>query len=296
MKNKGIICALTTAFLFATLGIFTKYIYNYNISSDMIFLSSSLISTISLFVILLIENKNLSFLKISRKDFLLSFFAAGLIGLFLCNICVLKSLQYIDAGVQKVITYSNPLFTIMIYMFLFHKKSEKNELISILLMILGLILIVINVDFTGELVYIGIILSIIAAFFTSVYSIITEKYTTELDNKVYWFYSFLGAAFSSLVYMLISNSSIDFTVIISNYKLVTLLFASATLNFVIPYLAYFEALNLLGAVKTGIILTLSPVTCVLLGVFILKEKIIFLQLIGILLVISASVISSKKVN
>lgn len=293
-KNKGIVFAITTAILFATLGIFTKYIYDYPISSNQMFFFCSFISTVVLFFALLVSKRNFSFLKINSRDFLLSFIGVGFMGLFLANILVLKSLLYIDAGIQKVITYSNPLFTIAIHFFLFHKRPNREQLISVFLMLMGLVLIVGNVNFDGESVYMGIGLSLIAALANSSYSIITERFQSNLDTNVYWFYSFLGATFFSIINLLFAKESLNFAIIFSNSKLLTLLFFSAILNFVIPYITYFWALKLLGAVRTGIALTLSPVTCVLLGVFLLKEKITALQIVGMVLVIAASVVADAK--
>ncbi len=294
MSNIGSIYALITAILFATLGIFAKYIYEYNISSEMVFFSSSLISTLIMFFVLLIKEKNLHSLKIKKKDFLLSFIAAGFLALFCCNISVLKSLNYIDAGVQKVIAFSSPIFTTFIYFTFFRRKISKEELISLSIMIIGLLLIIGNMNFTDSLVVRGILLSVMAAIFASLYSIITEEFKTKINHNVYWFYAFLGASFSSLIYMIFSNIDINITNIVSNFKLMLLLLASAILNFVIPYITQFMAITTIGAIKTGVILTLSPVVCVLLGIIMLGEKVTFLQIIGMVLVVIASITVSKK--
>lgn len=294
MSNRGSLCAVITAALFATLGIFAKYIYGYQLSSEMVFFFSSVISTLVLFSILLIKEKNLNLLKIKKKDFIISFVVAGFLALFCCNISVLKSLNYIDAGVQKVIAYSSPIFTTFIYMTFFRKKITKMEFISLFIMLVGLVLIVSNMDFTDSSVFRGILFSLMAAIFSSLYSIITEEFKTNINYIVYWFYAFLGASISVLIYMIFSNIPIDISIVTSNFNLVLLLITSAILNFVIPYITQFLAINSIGAIKTGIILTLSPVLCVLLGVFLLGESVTFLQVIGMILVVIASLLISKK--
>ncbi len=294
MSNSGSFYAVITAALFATLGIFTKYIYNYHLSSEMVFLSSSIISTIVTFFILLIKEKNPNSLKIRKVDFIISFIVAGFLALFCCNISVLKSLNYIDAGVQKVIAYSSPIFTTFIYVTFFRRKITKLEFASLSVMLVGLILIIGNMNFTDSSIFKGILFSLMAAIFSSLYSIITEEFKTEINFIVYWFYAFLGASVSVLIYMIFNSIPINFAIITSNFELTLLLLASAILNFVIPYITQFLAIGSIGAIKTGVILTLSPVLCVLLGVFLLGEGITFLQIVGMVLVVIASLVISKK--
>lgn len=294
MSNINSLYAIITATLFATLGIFAKYIYEYNINSETVFFFSSLISTLIMFFITIIKNKNLQCLKIKKKDFLLSFVAAGFLALFCCNVSVLKSLNYIDAGVQKVIAFSSPLFTTFIYSTFLKRKISKRELISLFIMLSGLILIIGNMNFNNSSVIRGVMLSLMSAIFSSSYSIITEEFKTKIDPNIYWFYAFLGATASSLIYIIFSNISINIIEVINNPKLAALLSTSAILNFVIPYMTQFMAINTIGAIKTGVILTLSPVICVLLSVFILGEKITILQIIGMILVVIASITISKK--
>lgn len=292
--TNGSLYAVITAVLFATFGIFAKYIYEYNINSDMVFFFSSFISTFIMFFIVILKNKDLKSLRIKEKDFLLSFVAGGFLALFCVNVSVLKSLNYIDAGVQKVIAFSSPIFTTFIYVAFFRRKISKRESASLIVMLLGLLMIIGNMKIDNSFVVRGILLSIMAAIFNSLYSIITEEFKTKIDQNVYWFYAFLGATISSLVYIIFNHVETNIVSILTNFKLMLLLIASAIMNFVVPYITQFIAINSIGAIKSGVILTLSPVVCVILGIVMLGEKVTILQVIGMIFVVVASVTISQK--
>lgn len=166
-------------------------------------------------------------------------------------------------------------------------------------MLAGLIFIISKMNFTTSSVIRGIVLSIMSAVFFSIYSILVEENKTKINYITFWFYAYLGASVSALIYMLFGNISINMINIISNFRLSLLIIISAILNYAVPYMTQFLAINSIGAIKTGIISMLSPVLCVLLSIIMLGEKVTYVQIIGMILVVIASVTisgNSKKKN
>jgi drug/metabolite transporter (DMT)-like permease len=148
---------------------------------------------------------------------------------------------------------------------------------------------------TRSLFY-GATFSILAAFFSSLHSMLTETFRTNLDVVLYWFYSFLGSFFFVLVVMLLGGESPNVFLMFGSVKLTFLILICALVNFVLPYLSFFKAVTTIGAVRTGIIMTTSPALTAIFGVLIFDEKITILQIIGIVMIIFASVVSALKVN
>lgn len=89
----------------------------------------------------------------------------------------------------------------------------------------------------------------------------------------------------------ITNIGILFSI---NYKLLILLFCVAFFNFLLPYFSFYKSVKVIGAEKTGIILTTTPVLSIFLSIIILGEKLTFLQAIGAVLIIIVSLLSGKK--
>lgn len=191
MINIGFFYAIITSFMFATMGIFTKLIYKYGtINADMLFLFSVFISCFCLFMYLLIKNKNFSFLKIEKKELVQPLICAGLFVLFLTNLSVLTSLEYIDVSIQKIITYANPFFIVLIHKFILGRSLNKQRIINILLILVGLILVVGKLDFSGTNITIGIFFAVISSLFVAIYSVLSEESKSTLEQDRYWFFLF----------------------------------------------------------------------------------------------------------
>ena len=291
--NKGFFYALIVAFCFSSLGVFTKFIYKYNVPSDVIFFYSSLVSSLFFFLILLFKNKNFSFLKVKKNDLVAPAIYSAIFNLFLTNTFILESLKYVDSNIQRLLTNSNPLFIILIGVFVFKDKITKKTVRDLALMLTGLFFILIECDFSGDNIFKGIFYATLPAIFVAIYSILTEKRKNNLDGLVYWFYSFLFAFLYSSIKIILSRTSIV-SIFNPTLELQLLLLAIAILAFAIPYMYFLKAINAIGAEKTGIILTTAIVISMVLNFIFLHETLTPLQIVGSFFIILASVLSGLK--
>ena len=287
------IYALLTSFLFSTMGILAKYLYKYNIDANVLFFSSSIISAIFIFFGLLIKYKNFSFLKVNKKDLIYPAIYAGLFCLFLANGFVLQSLQFIDSGIQRLITYSNPIFIILIYSLFLKQKISKDSFITITLMLVGLFLVVGKMNFSGDNIFVGLVYALLSSICIAVYSVLSEKENSNIDKIVYWFYAFLFSTIYSAILLLILQKPMDI-LLLPDIKFQSLLIIMALSNFTIPYILFLKSISTIGAERTGVIMTLTIVLSIFFGVIILNESITFLQLIGSIFIIIASLLSGLK--
>lgn len=297
MKNKGFLYALGTALMFATMGTLVKFTYKHSImNANLLFFTSSVISCLFFMILLLKKHKNFSFLNIGTKDLSVALTSGGLFGLFLANLAVLTSLQYVNVGIQTIITYSNPLFIVLINKFLFGEKLTKKSLCNIFLIVFGLSLVVGNINFNGSNLSLGIIYAVLAAIFVATYSILSERIKVKIDQLQYWFYAFLGSTIYILVYMCFTKEIGSITKLINNLniELIILLLSVALINFAIPFILFYKALITIKAEKTGIILTLSPVLSTCLSSIVFGDYMKPSQIIGASFIILASVLSGKK--
>ena len=93
---------------FVIFSIALKYLASLGFNSLCICLFYGLFSTIIMFAIKYLQEKNLAFLKISKKEFLLSFVVAGVMGIFVVDLMISESLKFIQIGIQRLITNSSP--------------------------------------------------------------------------------------------------------------------------------------------------------------------------------------------
>ena len=245
MVNKGFLYALSTAIMFATMGIFTKLIYRFDgVNANALCFATSLISCIYFFVLALIKHKNFSFLKMDKYNLILSTVSAGIFGLFLINIPVLSALSYVDVGIQKILTYSFPLFIILINTIIFKKKLTGKSILVALLVIAGLILVIGKFKLDGSNLAIGVMWAILSAISWAIYNILCEKYTIKMEQSSYWFYGFFSFTIYTFIYMLIIGdvSSIN-NMFILDFKFITLLLCISLINLAIPNITLYKSHN-----------------------------------------------------
>lgn len=284
--------ALATAFMFAILGIFAKSIYESAITADTMFFMVCVTSVAFFFLLERATNNKSQLLKISKRNFVLSFCTGGFLCLFLTNFSVLIALQYIDTGIQRIITYSAPLFSILYYAIFYKKKPLATDILSVILIISGLYLVVGGIDISlNSNVLKGLFFSFIASISIGSYSTISEEEKTSLSSNMYWFYAFLGGLFFSSIQILIKQDFTNFVYLL-NTKVIFLIALSSILCFALPYVTFLKSINLIGAVKTGIIVSLTPVMSIILGIIFLDERLTILQFFGSFFIVCSSVIVS----
>lgn len=291
----GVLYALLSSLFFSTIGVVANFLYKYSISPNLSFFSSSIISVIILFFVLLIKYKNLSFLKLnSKKDLISVSIYSGFFCLFLVNVLILFSLNYIDSGIQRILTCSSPLFVVLINYFFLKQKISKNSLISIFLMFVGLFLIFDGINIDSFYVLMGLMFAILSSIFIAVYCILTEMNNNTIsDGLIYWFYGFLFSAIYSLILIFIQKDSFS-SLLTNNINFFLLLLSMGIFNFLLPYIFYLKSISTIGAEKTTIISSSAIVMSMFFGFFILKESFTLLQVFGAIAIMIAVIFSAIK--
>jgi drug/metabolite transporter (DMT)-like permease len=298
MFNTKSLYAIFTAIAFGCSSIFVAFFYEYSyMNESLIMLSSTFYSVLLLFFVLIFRYKNLSFLKITKKDFIMSFFCFGLIGIFWSSLLGLISQKYIALGIQRTIAYSTPLFIIIINFIFLHKKPTKINVISVILILTGLTLVVGKIDLSGDKVWVGLLTITISAIIGSIYSIIEENVPTDTkDNTVYLLYTFISCFIYSIIYTGVNGELGNIGYLFCDKKVTILTICCGFFSYGIPYLTYRKSITIIGAIRTNIFLSLVPVVTVTLAFILFEQRVTILQVIGIFLVILASAISVFEIK
>jgi drug/metabolite transporter (DMT)-like permease len=298
MFNTKSLYAIFTAIAFGCSSIFVEFFYGYSyMNESLIMLSSTFYSVLLLFFVLILRYKNLSFLKITKKDFVMSFFCFGLIGIFWSSMLGLISQKYIALGVQRVIAYSTPLFIIILNFIFLHKKPTKINIVSVILILSGLFLVIGKIDLNGDKVWLGLLTITISAIIGSAYSIIEENVPTDTkDNTVYLFYTFLSCFIYAIIYTGVTGELGNVRYLFCDPKVTILTVCCGFFSYGIPYLTYRKSIITISAVRTNIVLSLVPVVTIVLAFLFFEQRITVLQVIGTFLVILASVVSIFEIK
>ena len=220
----------------------------------------------------------------------------GFIGYYLSSYLDFKGLQYISAGLERVILFLNPTMVLILSALYFSKKIKLFQIIAIGISYLGIAIAFLsqtNMADQSSLV-IGGGLVFLAAFSYAIYLVGAEAYIKRVGTVPFTCYTMVIAFFIiSLQYVLTTPLSdmIEFKSEIYLYGIYI-----AALSTIIPSFMIAEGIKRIGANNASIISAVGPVATIIMAWFILHEKVSTMQVVGSALVILGVIFISYHVK
>ncbi|MCQ2477171.1 MAG: DMT family transporter [Clostridia bacterium] len=230
--------------------------------------------------------------KASKKDELF-FVAAGVIGLFLYGVLEIVSMQYTYASNTSTIVCTNPFFiALFAVIFLKEKRPGINFIIGFAVAITGIVLISFNGATEFGLNPLGDFLALICAVTWGMNTNIAKKVTDKGYGTLYvtrhvYFWGTLTMAIS-LPFFGFEGSFSRFT----DPKTILYLLFLGIVASCTCFLAWNKATAMIGPVRSGVYIYAIPVVTIIFSSIFLNEKINLASAMGIVLVITGTVISS----
>ncbi len=284
--------------LFALLAmILTVIFWGYSFVSTKIILSElppvtiaffrQVIAAISLFAILYIKKL---FVRMPLRDVIL-LFASAFFGIVLYFLFENIGLKYTTASNGSIIVAAVPVFT-LITESLFYKFKITGRVIScVIISVIGVFMVIFEkgIDFSaghtkGNLLMIG------AMVVWVIYTIICKSLSGKYYGIVITAYQ-MGAA--SLLFIPFVIPEINSWQGISAYSLGNLLYLALFCS-ALAYYLFNVAVKGLGATVSSMFLNLIPVVSILGGILVLGETVSFLQIGGMLLIMSSLVFVRER--
>ncbi len=287
MQSRGFLLVAIAAMLWAISGAVSKYLFIGGMDSMTLTKFRLTFSTITLFVIILLNNPKA--LLIKKKDitnFLVLGFAMASV-----QFTYLFAISKINVATAILLQYMSPVLGV-IYFFLFKgKKPEKRTIISIGFAVLGCFYAV--GAYNSNLLTLnktGIMVGLLSAFFFSLYSIKGESMMRKYSPHVTIFYAFFFGA----ICLFIAKPDSTFLYTQRNFIQWSCIIFIATLGTIAPFLLYFKGINIIGSVKGNTTATLEPIAAGIIAFFLVGETMETLQVLGAIMVISAVIFLQQK--
>jgi drug/metabolite transporter (DMT)-like permease len=136
------------------------------------------------------------------------------------------------------------------------------------LVVVGGLYIIFNVE--GDY-YLGIILALISAFLSALFSVINGKYAKMYDSTVISFYELTGGVLCFSVYLLLSNSfSIEFFILQPSDWIYLLILSSICTAY--AFIASVKVMKFISPYTVMLTINLEPVYGIILALLIFKDK------------------------
>ncbi len=231
---------------------------------------------------------------IQRQDYkwlvLLAFFEP-----FLYFIGENYGLQRVSPTIAAVIIATIPLFLPFVAKFLFQEHITRVQLWGITISFVGVGMVLINgrMQLTADALGISLLMiAVIAALgYTAILKKVTQKYNPI--TIVAWQSLIAGIAFLPLFMSLVYKQTMTIGFVWAGIRPIILLsiFGSA-----VAFIAYTQAIRVLGITKSGVFTNIIPVFTAVFSFFLLQEKLLLINYLGIIIVIGGLFLSQKSVK
>ena len=211
----------------------------------------------------------------------------GLFGYYLSSWLDFEGLQYISAGLERLILFLYPTFVVLINTFFFRQKITGTQKIALTLTYTG-----IGIAYFGELstdmsnpnFFWGSLLIFICAITYAVYLVGSGKLIPQIGASRFTVYSMLTATVCVFIHFSLKNNWSVLHEGGSRLWLYSLLLG--VIATVIPSFLISAGMKSIGSNNVAIISSIGPVSTIVQAHFVLGEKIFAAQIAGTVLVIA----------
>lgn len=289
MKRIAPIMVLIAGCLWGSMGIFVRHLNDYGLNSMDIVAVRVFGAVVVLGVFLLIYNRKL--FRIKLKD-IWCFVGTGIVSIVFFSYCYFTTIQIATLSIAAIMLYTAPSFVILMSAVLFKEKFNLQKGIALIMTFGGLILVTGVLHDVESLSVKGILFGLGSGVGYALYSIF-GRYALEKNYHTYTisFYTFLFASVGVFPFIRIEKITEALTI---NRQ--GILYAAGLIFFVtvLPYLTYTVGLSYMEGGVASVLATIEPVVATLIGVIIYKEEILPSAVMGVVMVIAATVLISLK--
>lgn len=275
----GYMYAIISAIIYGCMPIMAKYIYADGVNAlTLVFLRNFL--ALPVLAILAFSNKKC---RHTRRSIFMSIIPA-LFGCALTPILLFSSYNYLDSGVSTVFHFTYPALVLLISIIFLRNKPKTITLVGVLLCFIGILFFfdpTKTPDFTGTILALGSGLTF-AIYITMLPSV--QK--ADFNGFTFCFYIALWSSIITLIICLFSGQ-LALPSTIGGWGLCALFSLLVTVGAVFLFQ---QGTMIIGGVNSSILSTLEPITSVVIGVLFLSEPLKVGSIIGVVFVITSSIL------
>lgn len=289
MENKlAILYIGAGAALWGIISIFVTYFYKLGFTPTQVVAIRALSASIFLVFYVTIKNRQLFRIKVSDSKY---FIGTGIFSIVLFNWCLFSAIEETSISIASILLYTAPAFVTIFSRLIFKESLSSQKVIALVTTFIGCSFVIGILPNNNETISLyGLILGLGSGLFYALYSIFGKVSLKKYHSLTITVYTFLFAAIAVTPFSGIWNVIHLFSDIKVWFYVIGLGFLSTML----PFLLYTKGLNIIESSRASIIATIEPVVASLIGFMVFQEKLNLWQYMGIILVIAAVIITSKK--
>lgn len=290
----GVVIALLGAICFSTKAIFVKLAYRDTTVDAVTLLALRMLFSLPFFIVsAAVSSSRSSNKKFTTKQWI-GVAAIGCTGYYVSSLLDFLGLQYVSAGIERLILFIYPTLVLLISSLVFKVRININQWLAISITYFGLMLAFwgeARFDTSNPEFYKGCILIFCCAVTYAIYIVGSGRIIPGAGASKFNSYAMSFACIAVLIhYTLASGSSLlRLDSLVYLYSL-----AMAIVSTVVPSYLVSHGINRIGSDNAAIVGSMGPVSTILQAYFILGEPILVLQVAGTVLILIGILMVSKK--
>ncbi|MEI7430879.1 MAG: DMT family transporter [Betaproteobacteria bacterium] len=229
---------------------------------------------------------------LTRRDWLM-LGALGLLGYYGASILDFLGLQYISAGLERLILFTYPTLTVLIGVLFMGKALERREVWSLLLSYAGIgLAFAHDLQIAGEMrtVLIGAAFVFGSSLSYAFYQAGSEAVIKRLGASRFTALALLVSTLATQIHFFIAQ---PFSALIQPLPVYAYGIGMALFSTVLPVFWQSAAIRHIGSAKAAMIGTLGPILTIFFGWWLLGESISLEQMLGACLVLAGVLLVSR---
>ena len=290
----GFLITLSGAILFSTKAIFVKLAFAATMVDAVTLLALRMLFALPFYLVAArISHKKENKTIITLKQWLY-ILLLGFLGYYLSSLFDFIGLQFVSAGLERLILFLYPTFAILINTYIFKNKLSKTQIAALLLTYTGIGIAYfgeLKIDTTNPNFYYGSFMIFLCAVTYSFYIVGTGRLVAKVGVTRFTAFAMLAATGGIFIHFLLTRSifSIAFTPTLIGYSIALAIIATVLPSFMIS-----NGMKKIGSNNVAIITSIGPVSTIIQAHFILHEPFFLEQIIGTSLVVVGVLLIGKK--
>lgn len=227
--------------------------------------------------------------KLSKADFIWLFWV-GVMCIPVSMLAFQVGIKHCNASTAASIICLNSVFTMLIAHLFRVEKMDKNKTLAVIMGLVALFFMLRPWDVQEGNSIFGLLMMVIASTTFAAYTVMGKKTLARVGTFTQTSLSFIMGSLVLLVIMLVTGRPVVQGV--TEHPLILAYVGIVVTG--LGYLTYFLAIKLSDATTGSLAFFIKPAIAPFLAMFILHENILWNTVLGIVLLISASVVTMKK--
>jgi drug/metabolite transporter (DMT)-like permease len=291
----GALLIFIGAVMFAGKAVIVKWLYIHHPIDTVSLLALRMLFSLPFYIVILVWNKwkYPSDIRLTQKEWAWML-AIGLLGYYLASFFDFWGLQYISAGLERLVLFIYPTLVLIISAIFFKKNILKIQYIALIITYLGIVLAFVPEIKMGmqKNLLLGAFLIFLSALTYALYLIGNGEMVKKIGTTLFTCYAMLISTAMVIVHYLITSKTnlMHYEPVVYQQSMVMAVFCT-----VIPSFLVSEGIQRVGSGNAAIIGSIGPMATIFMATYFLNETFNNWQIAGTLFIlIGVLMISVKK--